>query len=157
MGNKRKRSKSARSNSHHGRNKRTCVAPEGTAQQSFSHPVLSLYFTELSTLREYLQALAATKPGRQRTEKLRDISTAADKELAALLDFAVVGARFVSPAAENNNGNTSNVDVDVDVDKEIADATQSTPGSGLPNAGISQSDVSIALDPTWRPSLYLMG
>ena len=72
--------------------------------------MLSLHFTELSTLREYLaQVLVATT--------WRDISTTADEEPA-------VGVRVVPPAAENNNGNSSNVDVDVDVDKEIADATR---------------------------------
>jgi len=142
MASKRKRAKSAK---HHDKNKRTrlAAATAGTSDRSIDHPVLSLYFTELYTLREYLAGfLAANKHGRRSTRKLADIDATADAELATLLDSAVVGVRGVSPAAQNNNGSTSNVDV-VDVDKEIVDATQSTSGSGSSSADISQSDVSM--------------
>jgi hypothetical protein len=142
MGGKRKRSNLGNANANTNnvdiKSKRVCSRPgratdaKEHGQQSFEHPVLSLYFAKLFTLREYLaETLSTAKSGRRPLKKLKAIDVSTDKELCVLLDSAVVGLL-------RDNGDRPNIE------QEIADATQrsSSHGSGHSVPGTSsQSDV----------------
>jgi hypothetical protein len=148
MGGKRKRSKPANTDpseknnvdTNIPRSKRVCSRPVRAAdaklkehgQHSFEHPVLSLYFAKLFTLREYLaETLSMAKSGKRPLKKLKAVDVSTDKELCLLLDSAIVGPL-------RDNGDRPNIE------QEIADATQrsSSHGSGHSVPGTSsQSDV----------------
>jgi len=103
-------------------NKRTCLSLDHSTYKEFKqpieHPVLSLYFPRLLTLRNYLtQILASAESGSRPLKKLQAIDISSDQEICLLLDSTLVGL-------SEDVGNPSNVE------QLITDATQSSSGSG---------------------------
>ncbi|KAF8543650.1 hypothetical protein BDD12DRAFT_192287 [Trichophaea hybrida] len=118
--------KRSRSNSNHvvkpGRqNKRTYMDDNSTCKESkqpFEHPVLSLYFPRLLTLRDYLtQILASAESEPRPLKKLQTIDASSDQEMCLLLDSTLVGF-------PGDIGGPSKVE-----QQQIVDATQSSLGS----------------------------
>jgi hypothetical protein len=141
MGGKRKRQNPANANSYSNNvgadnpSKRACLksncaeSAKERGQRSFEHPVLSLHFPKLFTLREYLaETVSALPHGLRLLKKLKAVDASSDKELCALLDSAIV-------ALPRDNGEQH------DVNREIADATQRSTGSDQSAPGGPQSEV----------------
>jgi hypothetical protein len=115
--------------------KRICPALDDTMTNSLEqisgepldHPVLSLYFPTLQTLRKYLAGALVTE-SRRALKRLNAVDSALDLDLCSLLDSTIVG---VSEYKESP----------CDIESDIAGATQCTSSGGC-QPEISQPEVS---------------
>lgn len=90
-------------------------------QQNFEHPVLSLYFSQIFTLKDYLSKALATGP---RLLRFNAVDPAEDPDLCGLLNSAIVGLT------------TDKAIPLVSTAQDIVDATQCTSGTE-----VSQSEL----------------